>query len=67
MDLLAWGSTKTHLANEKIKQLQNRIEALNCSDYNEESKAKLLVLSKKLDDLLRKQEIIGHRDLGSLG
>nr|XP_023924675.1 uncharacterized protein LOC112036082 [Quercus suber] len=56
-DLLGWGSSKTHPANEEIKQLQKRIEALNCSDYNEECKAKLLVLSRKLDDLLRKQEI----------
>ena len=57
VDLLAWGSTKTHPANEEIKQLQNKIEALNCSDYTEESKVELLVLSRKLDDLLRKQEI----------
>ena len=57
VDLLAWGSTKTHMANEDIKQLQNRIETLNCSDYTEESKAELLVLSRKLDDILCKQEI----------
>ena len=57
VDLLAWGSTKTHPANEEIKQLQNKIEALNCSDYTEESKVEFLVLSRKLDDLLRKQEI----------
>ena len=45
------------MANEDIKQLQNRIETLNCSDYTEERKAELLVLSRKLDDLLCKQEI----------
>lgn len=56
-DLLAWGSSKPHPANEEIKQIQKRIEVLNGGDFNEESKAELLVLSRKLDDLLRKQEI----------
>lgn len=33
------------------------IEALNCADYIEGNKEKILETSKKLDELLRRQEI----------
>ena len=57
MNLLAWGTTKTHPTTKEIKQLQKRIEVLNYGDYTKESKAELLMVSRKLDDLLCKQEI----------
>lgn len=57
VNLLAWGTTKTHPTTKEIKQLQKRIEVLNYGDYTKESKAELLMVSRKLDDLLCKQEI----------
>ena len=54
---MAWGTSKTHLDTEEIKRLQTKVEELNCEDYMEEKKVEFLETSKKLDELLRRQEI----------
>ena len=56
-ELLAWGASKTHLSTEEVKRLQKKVEELNCEDYMEEKKAEFLENSKKLDELLCRQEI----------
>ena len=56
-DLLAWGASKTHPDTEDIKRLQKKVEELNCEDYTEEKEVEFLETSKKLDELLRRQEI----------
>ena len=38
-NLLAWGSSITHLNTKEIKRLQKKIEALNSADYIEGNKA----------------------------
>ena len=55
--LHAWGSSKTRLETEEIKRLQKRLEELNEKEMTEESNEEFLVESKKLDALLRQQEI----------
>ena len=57
IELLAWGASKTHLGTEEVKRLQKKVEELNCEDYMEEKKAEFLENSKKLDELLCRQEI----------
>ena len=57
VDLEAWGSSKSKLEKEEIKRLQKKLELLNASEMTKESRNKFLLLSKKLDDLLLKQEI----------
>ena len=56
-ELLAWGSSKTRPETEEIKRLQKRLEELNEREMTEDSKEEFLVESKKLDALLRQQEI----------
>ena len=56
-DLEAWGATKTKPKVEAIKLLQNRLDSLNRADCIDASQAGYLEVSKKLDDLLLKQEI----------
>ena len=48
---------KTELDVEAIKQLQNRLDSLNRANTTDDNKAKYLEVSKKMDDLLLKQEI----------
>ena len=55
--LLAWGSSRTHPDAKEIKRLQKHVEKLSARVNTEESKADFLAASKKLDDLLLKQEI----------
>ena len=57
VDLKAWGATKTEPEVEAIKQLQNWLDSLNMDDTTDASQAEYLGVSKKLDDLLLKQEI----------
>ena len=57
VDLLAWGSAKTALAIDEIKLLTKKIERMNEEELTEESREEVLEASKKLDDLLLKQEI----------
>ena len=57
VDLLAWGSTKTAPTMDEIKLLTKKIEKMNEEELMEESREELLEASKKLDDLLLKQEI----------
>ena len=40
-----------------MKSLQNRLDRINKDDTIDESKVEYLEISKKLDDLLLKQEI----------
>ena len=54
-NLLAWGSSITHLDTKEINRLQKKIEALNSADYIEGNKAEFLETSKKLDEVLRRQ------------
>ena len=56
-ELLAWGSSKTNPDTEEIKHLQQRIEAPNSAEATIENRVEFLEVSKKMDDLLRKQEI----------
>ena len=56
-ELHAWGSSKTRPETEEIKIVQRRLEELNEREMTEESKEEFLVKSKKLDVLLRQQEI----------
>lgn len=56
-DLLAWGSSKTQPDVEAIKKLQKQVEELSMVDQTEENRTEFLEASKKVDDLLLKQEI----------
>ena len=58
---MAWGVSKTHPDAEEIKRLQKKIEALTIGELNEENKAEFTEVSKRLDDLLTKQEIYWHQ------
>lgn len=55
--MLAWGSSKTAPDTEEIKCLTSRVEKLNLGEITEERKKEFLAASKKLDDLILKQEI----------
>ena len=57
VELLAWGSYKTHLGAEEIKRIQKQTEELSIREPTKENRAEFLKASKKLDDLLLKQEI----------
>lgn len=54
---MAWGSAKTDPDAVAIKELQKRLDTLNEMETIEDNKAEYLKGSKKLDDLLLKQEI----------
>ena len=56
-DLKAWRDTRTKPEEEEIKSLQNQLDRINRADTTNESKVEYLEISKKLDDLLLKQEI----------
>ncbi|KAL4637806.1 hypothetical protein ACB092_03G102900 [Castanea dentata] len=56
-ELVAWGSTKVHPEAEEFKELQKKLEKLSMEDASEGNGASILEASKKLDDLLLKQEI----------
>lgn len=49
-----WGLSKTKLNAKEIKLLQKKLEVLNSEEVTEESKARLLEISKPLDDLMMK-------------
>ena len=51
------GDTKAKLEEKEIKALQDQLDKINRVDITVESKEEYLVVSKKLDDLLLKQEI----------
>ena len=57
VDLLAWGASKTHPNIEEVKRLQKKVKEQNCADYTEGKNAEFLETSKKLDELLHRQEI----------
>ena len=57
MELLAWGSSSINPDTRAIKDLQKKLDFLNEAEHTEASKAKYLELSKKMDELLQKQEI----------
>ena len=56
-DLMSWGSAKTAPATEEIKLLTKKIERMSKEELTVESREEVLEASKKLDDLLLKQEI----------
>ena len=56
-ELLAWVSSKTHPDAEEIKKLQKQVEELSMAEQTEENKTEFLAASKKLDDILLRQEI----------
>ena len=56
-ELQAWGSSRTHPDAKEIKQLQTRVEVLQAEECTVENRAEFLEMSKKLDNLLRQQEI----------
>ena len=56
-NLRLWGLPKTKPNAEEIKLLQKKLEVLNNEVVTEESRAEFLEVSKKLDELLMKQEI----------
>ena len=57
VDLKAQGATKAEHEVKAIKQLQNWLNSLNKVYYTDASQSEYLEVSKKLDDLLLKQEI----------
>ena len=56
-ELLAQGSAKKAPTTDKIKLLTKKIEKMNEEELTEESREEVLVVSKKLDDLLLKQDV----------
>ena len=56
-ELLRWGLAKTDPDAEAIKVTQRRLDRLNEAEVFDASKAEYLELSKKMDELLQKQEI----------
>ena len=54
-ELSSWGSAR--LDEAAIKELQTWLDRLNEAEASEESKAEFLDVSKRMDDLLHKQEI----------
>ena len=59
--LSAQGFSKTYLDIEEIKNLQKQVDKMNCGELTEENKVEFLEVSKRLDDLLLKQEIFWHQ------
>lgn len=53
----AWGIGKSNRDTEAIKQLQKRIDSMIPEEVTADSRAEYLEVSKKLDDLLLKQEV----------
>ena len=54
---MSWGLAWTDLDVKAIKKTQKRLDKLNEEEISETSKAEFLDLSKKMDELLQKQEI----------
>ena len=54
---MAWGSPITDLNTIAIKEIQKQLDRLNEAELTEVSKAEFLSLSKRMDELLQKQEI----------
>ncbi|XP_075668611.1 uncharacterized protein LOC142638468 [Castanea sativa] len=54
---MAWGSPITDPDTIAIKETQKQLDRLNKAELTEASKAKFLSLSKRMDELLQKQEM----------
>ena len=54
---MAWGSPITDPDTIAIKETQKQLDRLNEAELTKDLKAEFLGLSKKMDDLLQKQEI----------
>ena len=54
---MSWGMAWTDPDVEAIKETKKRLDRLNEEEISETSKAGYLELSKKMDELLQKQEI----------
>ena len=57
-DLMAWGSPITDSDTIAIKEIQKLLDRLNEAELTEASKAEFFSLSKRMDELLQKQEYI---------
>ncbi|XP_075674939.1 uncharacterized protein LOC142644147 [Castanea sativa] len=57
VDLMAWGSPITNPDTIALKETQMQLDRLNEAELTEASKAEFLSLSKRMDELLQKQEI----------
>ena len=55
-ELMAWGTSKADPNDEEIKKFQKQLENLTEAETTEGTKAEYLEVSKRLDDLLLKQE-----------
>ena len=55
-NLMAWGTSKADPNDEEIKKFQKQLENLIEAETTEETKTEYLEVSKRLDDLLLKQE-----------
>ena len=54
---MSWGLAWTDLDVKAIKKTQKRLDQLNEEEISETSKVEFLDLSKRMDELLQKQEI----------
>ncbi|XP_075665614.1 uncharacterized protein LOC142635316 [Castanea sativa] len=54
---MAWGSPITDPDTIDIKEIQKQLDRLNEAEFTEASKVEFLSLSKRMDELLQKQEI----------
>ena len=55
---MAWGSPITDSNTIAIKEIQKQLDRLNEAELTEASKAEFFSLSKRMDELLQKQEYI---------
>ena len=56
-ELMTWGSPITDPDTLAIKEVQKQLDRLNEAELTEDAKAEFLGLSKRMDELLQKQEI----------
>ena len=55
---MAWGSLITDSDTIAIKEIQKQLDRLNEAELTEAFKAEFFSLSKRMDELLQKQEYI---------
>ena len=57
-DFMGWGSPITDSDTIAIKEIYKQLDRLNEAELTEASKAEFFSLSKRMDELLQKQESI---------
>ena len=55
---MAWGSPITDSDTIAIKEIQKQLDRLNKAELTEASKVEFFSLSKRMDELLQKQEYV---------